>query len=84
MGKKRCNFSFGTKEYHISGKILKEIATKCYYTEYFKWDQSKRILQYIKENYKMTKNFILIPMNGGYERNLVAAIFLQNNNLTPC
>ena len=67
-----------------SGRILKEIATKCYYTEYFKWDQSKRILQYIKENYKMTKNFILIPMNGGYERDLVAAFFLQNNNLTPC
>ena len=39
-------------------KILKEIATKCYYTEYFKWNQSKRILQYIKENYNAEPEFL--------------------------
>lgn len=29
--------------------ILKDIAGKCYYTEYFKWNQAKRILRFIKE-----------------------------------
>lgn len=38
--------------------ILTDIASKCYYTEYFKWDQSKRILQFIKDSYNAEPEFL--------------------------
>ena len=38
--------------------ILTDIAGKCYYTEYFKWDQSKRILRFIKERYNAEPEFL--------------------------
>lgn len=38
--------------------ILKDIAGKCYYTEYFKWDQAKRILRFIKETYHAEPEFL--------------------------
>lgn len=38
--------------------ILKDVADKCCYTEYFKWDQAKRILRFIKETYKAEPEFL--------------------------
>ena len=38
--------------------ILTDIAGKCYYTEYLKWDQSKRILLFIKERYNAEPEFL--------------------------
>ena len=38
--------------------MLTDIASKCYYTEYFKWDQSKRILQFIKGSYNAEPEFL--------------------------
>ena len=38
--------------------ILTDIASKCYYTEYFKWDQSKRILRFIKDSYNAEPEFL--------------------------
>lgn len=38
--------------------ILKDIAEKCYYTDYFKWNQSKRILQFIKNTYNAEPEFL--------------------------
>ncbi len=38
--------------------ILKGIAENCYYTEYFKWDQTKRILCFIKETYHAEPEFL--------------------------
>jgi len=44
--------------------ILTEIASKCYYTEYFKWDQSKRILQFIKDSYNAEPEFLWSSLPG--------------------
>lgn len=38
--------------------ILKDIAEKCYYTEYFKWEQTKRILRFVKEAYNAEPEFL--------------------------
>ena len=38
--------------------VLKDVADKCFYTEYFKWEQSKRILCYIKETYNAEPEFL--------------------------
>ncbi len=38
--------------------ILKDIASKCYYIEYFKWEQSKRILRFIKDTYNAEPEFL--------------------------
>ncbi len=38
--------------------ILKDIADKCCDTEYFKWDQTKRILRYMKEAYGAEPEFL--------------------------
>ncbi len=38
--------------------ILKDIADKCYTTEYFKGAQAKRILRFIKENYDAEPEFL--------------------------
>lgn len=38
--------------------ILKGIADKCYYTEYFKWNQAKRILRFIKVTYNAEPEFL--------------------------
>ena len=39
-------------------KILKDISEKCYSTEYFKWGQSKRMLQFIKDTYNAEPEFL--------------------------
>ena len=39
-------------------EILKNISEKCYYTEYFKWNQSKRILLFIKDRYNAEPEFL--------------------------
>ena len=38
--------------------VLKDIAQKCFLTELFKWDQSKRILQFIKDSYGAEPEFL--------------------------
>ena len=38
--------------------ILRDIADKCCSTEYFRWDQAKRILRYIKETYDAEPEFL--------------------------
>ena len=39
-------------------EILNDIAQRCYHTDYFKWDQSKRILRFIKNGYNAEPEFL--------------------------
>lgn len=38
--------------------ILTDLSQNCYHTEYFKWEQSKRILAYIREIYDAELEFL--------------------------
>ena len=38
--------------------ILQDIAQKCFFTEYFKWEQSRRILHFIKNSYNAEPEFL--------------------------
>lgn len=50
--------AFVGKVHKACEKILSDISQKCYYIDYFKGAQSKRILQYIKENYHAEPEFL--------------------------
>ena len=50
--------SFVSEVHKECEEILKDIALKCYITEYFKWEQSKRILQFIKDSYNAEPEFL--------------------------
>ena len=39
-------------------KILKEVSARCFYTEIYRWDQSKRILEIIREKYGAEPEFL--------------------------
>lgn len=56
MDKKRCNFSFGTKEYHVSEKFLLYHDTRWCKPEHR--DQAKRILRFIKVTYNAEPEFL--------------------------
>ena len=38
--------------------ILKEVSARCFYTEIYKWDQPKRIIEIIKEKYGAEPEFL--------------------------
>jgi hypothetical protein len=50
--------SFVSEIHKACESVLKDIADKCCDAEYFKWDQAKRILAFIKETYNAEPAFL--------------------------